>query len=157
VTSDWVIPTVDDVQKLLASVVVNAVNELDSGGVNVLDGPNGILAMVVNQVRGEMASANRVPLSLKKTAVPPEAVKHVLILCVEALMVRQPQMVQFTNSEQMGWTIKASRDWLKTARETGSNFSTPSDPDPDTEPTGPVFGSFVDAFQDLTIDGPPTA
>lgn len=154
-TSDWVIPSVDDVQKFMASAVVGASNELDSGGVNVLDGPNGILAKVVAEMRG--ACSNRQPVSLQSNAIPPEGFRHAMMLCVEHLINRMPQMSQYANSETLGWSIKASRDWLSKAYTEGTNFSRPRDADPAAEPTGPVFGSFVDAFVDLTLDGPPTA
>lgn len=154
--TNWITPTSDDVQTLLNSVVAGAANEEDSGGTSRLDK---LVPIVVNEVRGAILSAGRVPLSITPGSVPPEAVKPTLVLVVEALVYSTPQMQQFAQSDWLGWTIKAARDWIQSIRE-GQAVTTPTDPDP-TFVIGPDWGDFsgmeisgVAGRVDLTTDGP---
>jgi hypothetical protein len=155
VPTNWKVPTVDDAQTLLSSIIVGAANELDSGGTERLEK---ILTIVVDEVRGAILAAGVVPLSITDGSVPSEGVRPTLMLAVGDLVNSTPQLQQFTQSDWLNQGLKSARDWLESVKK-GQSVTIPTDPDPDFE-LNPDWGDFsglqVDGVAgkvDMTTDG----
>lgn len=153
--TNWKVPTADDAQTLLNSVVAGAANEEDSGGTERLDK---ILVIVIDEVRGAIQSAGVCPLSATASSVPPEGVRPVLMLTIGDLVNSTPQLQQFANSDWLSQGLKAARDWIE-AINNGRSVTIPTDPDPGFE-LNPDWGDFSGLQQDgvagqvdLTTDG----
>lgn len=116
--TDWIVPTSADVQKYLDQYVIDANNKLDSAGAKRLDGPTGILASVVAKIRGAIYAGGTVQLSATAGSVPPEAMEHVMVMCIPPLAAGLASpMAKFVDSDMFKGLIDEAREFLKLCRE----------------------------------------
>ncbi len=127
--TDWIVPTTADVVKYLTKAGIDASNfQNDFAGSKRLEGPTGILAGSVAKVRGAIWSGRKVRLSATAGSVPPEAVEHVLVMCVPALAAGMGSpLATFIQSDFYKDMLTEARDFLKLCRE-GLEVQGPTDP-----------------------------
>jgi len=130
--ADWQTLEPDDVLQYIDATVAGAANvAMPTGSVRL----KGILDDQVQLMRGACRTSGRQPLSIQPNSIPPEAVKHTLVLTALALSASVPNLAAFFGAEDEGkpfrQLVSKAESWLEKARTDGTNFSPPTDPDPD--------------------------
>lgn len=125
----WIVPTKNDVANYIAQQAIDAANDpTTSGSLSRLEGASGILAGVVAKFRGAIHAGGASSVSATAGSVPPEAVEHVLVMCVAALGAGMGSpLANFIHSDLFKSMLEDAREWLKLARE-GMRVQGPDDP-----------------------------
>lgn len=125
----WIVVAKDDVANYIAQQVMDAANDPTVLGLSRLEGEKGIIASVVAKFRGAIWAGKRVSLSATAGSVPPEAVEHVLVMCVRALAAGMANpLATFVASDFFKAMLDEATEWLKLARE-GMEVQGPTDPE----------------------------
>ena len=114
----WPEPTAEDVNTFMSTVVTT---RADSDSTRT---PK-VLTVMILQVRGAISAAGTSPLSANEQGVPPEGLKHVLVLCVAALLTSAPNL-EFLLAGEFGKMLEEAREWLKRVSD-GAKVSQPDE------------------------------
>lgn len=126
---DWIVIEKADVAKYIAQQVIDASDDPTVLSLSRLEGEKGIIASVVAKFRGAIVAGGVTSLSGTEGSVPPEAVEHVLVMCIRALAAGMANpLATFVNSEFFKGMLDEATEWLKLARE-GMEVQSPDDPD----------------------------
>ena len=128
-TSNWTTLSASNLAQVMNPNILAALNAANASAA---------LLTVVREVRASIAAANRVPLSKTVDSIPPEGVRHVLTLTVQALGTAEPQLAQYCESWSFKRQADAAQDWMEKAAR--GEVSYPSDPDQMQLPTGIRWG-----------------
>lgn len=94
------------------------------------DGTDGklenLIGLEVARVRGTISAAGVTPLSQGTQEVPPEAVKHVLVLAVFTLVTSMPTL-QFVTKDEFDKNVQRAEDWIE-AVANGRAVTYPDEP-----------------------------
>lgn len=124
----WIVVAKDDVANYIAQQVVDSANDPTVLGLSRLEGDKGIIASVVAKFRGAVFAGGATELSATDGSVPPEAVEHVLVMCVAALAAGMGSpLASFVQSDFFKGMLDEAREWLKLARD-GLEVQGPDDP-----------------------------
>lgn len=119
--SNWKVIIADDL-----AVVMNA-QVLAPNSANAA----AALALVVARVRGVVATAGRVPVSVTAGSVPPESAQHAAVLTVALLTGAYPNLATLVDADGgktgFGQLVEQAELWL-TKIERGASCTTPTDP-----------------------------
>lgn len=108
----------EDVKSYVAKYVIDGSNDPEVLGYSRLEGDRGIIASVVAKFRGAIYAGKKTPLSATANSVPPEAVEHVLVMCVAALAAGMgTALASFVQSDFFKGMLDEAREWLKLARD----------------------------------------
>ena len=145
-TTNWLVPTGNDIRKVLTALVFQKANQnlepetKDGDPVN-LDQPTRAdqqVSMVVARLRAAVNHSSRFPLSLTAGSIPPEAEQYVLQLAAYGLITSTPNL-QMAIMEQM-------KDSLTRWRDDGDKYIAGLDNgEPVTEPTDPTGQDYLTA------------
>lgn len=158
--TNWYLPTLADVQAAYGSIFVPP----DAGDYDPVATATFWLTPIVNLIRQAILNGNRTALSLTAGTVPPEAQVHVLTLVAEKVIANSPRMVGYIvvegGSGPMVRPIAEARKFVEDCKH-GLATTVPTDPDPDTLPSGTKWGDDSGVgtpntvITDMTIDAPP--
>jgi len=135
--TSWIIPTGQDLLKVLSHLVSTSANQ-NIGSGSAENDPldltqqnrrDDLVTMAVAEVRGAIQAAERFPLSVTANAVPRVAVPHTLYLAAWRLISSTPNLpLVVINEEAVAKTFyEDAKLFLKSLRE-GKSFDLPSDP-----------------------------
>ena len=144
----WVVPSANDVNTVMSSIVQGAVSVDANGKGRAINA----LAMAVERVVGAIRTGNRNPVSLTAGAVPPSGRQHTVVLAVDILLASTPNM-SFAAKENWTKMHEAAEKWLEDVQSGKLPVDYPTDPDQTSLPLGgvPLWGS--DTPVDMTTDG----
>lgn len=156
----WTVPAYTDLWQIVSRKVVLKVEEDSAGGADSTNDFDSSLdtrakeavAHAVAEVRGSIEACGRYPVSLTAGSVPPEGVRHTLVMAAYTLCLPVPSLLAVLMNEggafsPMGKLYTEATKWVDRLR-TGGSFTMPSDP------AGADYATAIDDDKDSATYNP---
>lgn len=156
----WIAPAYTDLWQIVSRKVVLKVEEDAAGGADSTNDFDSSLdtrakeavAHAVAEVRGAIEACGRYPVSLTAGSVPPEGVRHTLVMAAYTLCLPVPSLLAVLMNEggafsPMGKLYAEAVKWVDGLR-TGGSFTLP------TNPAGADYTTAIDDDKDSATYNP---